>query len=88
MPVIGGNRKGDIPRSTDESDRAREIGEAVESELAQYRATIRNIDKNADERKLAAKTMFVNRVEAIIQRYSPLTNGEIVAAAPADENAE
>lgn len=82
MPVIGGDKNRDKDAVESETTKKAEIGIAVEWELRRYRQTLADIDKDAAARKLSAQGMFASRIEAIVQRISPLVSGNPPAVTP------
>lgn len=75
MPGIGGDKSRDRQQVESETTKKAEIGIAVEWELRRYRQTLADIDKDAAARKLSAQGMFASRIEAIVQRVSPIVSG-------------
>lgn len=88
MPVIGGDKNRDREQAESETTKKAEIGIAVERELQRYRQTLANIDKDAAARKLSAQGMFASRIEAIIQRVSPLVSGPSPTAGDTGDSPE
>lgn len=75
MPVIGGDKNRDKEQAESETTKKASIGVAVERELRRYRQTLADIDRDAAARRLSAQGMFASRIEAIVQRVSPLVSG-------------
>lgn len=88
MPVIGGDKNRDREQAESETTKKAEIGIAVERELRRYRQTLADIDKDAAARKLSAQGMFASRIEAIVQRVSPLASGHSPAAGETGDSPE
>lgn len=88
MAVIGGDKNRDKEHVESETTKKAEIGIAVEWELRRYRQTLTDIDKDAAARKLSAQGMFASRIEAIVQRISPLVSGPSPTAEPEGDSPE
>ena len=88
MSVIGGGKNHDREQAESETTKKAEIGIAVEWELQRYRQTLADIDRYAAARKLSAQGMFASRIEAIVQRISPLVSGPSPTAEPEGDSPE
>ena len=88
MPVIGGDKNRDKEQAESETTKKAEIGIAVEWELRRYRQTLADIDRDAAARKLSAQGMFASRIEAIVQRVSPIVGGPSPAAGDTGDSPE
>lgn len=88
MPVIGGDKSRDKEQAESETTKKAEIGIAVEWELRRYRQTLADIDKDAAARKLSAQGMFASRIEAIVQRVSPIVSGPSPTAGDTGDSPE
>jgi len=88
MPVIGGSKGSDKRPVETEMTIHAEIGIAVGMEMARYKATLREIESNSEQRKLAAQRMFADRIEAIVQRMRPVISGPIQEGVTTDATGE
>jgi len=88
MPVIGGSKGNGKGQDEPEVVTHKEIGMAVEAETGRYRATLREIESNSEQRKLAAQRMFADRIEAIVQRMRPVISGPIQEGVTTDATGE
>ena len=88
MPVIGGDKNRDKEQAESETTKKAEIGIAVEWELRRYQQTLAGIDRDAAARKLSAQGMFASRIEAIVQRVSPIVSGPSPAAGDTGDSPE